>query len=211
MNSLGNPWYTYKGTASKNAAEVVGKCCRENEDVDEGLRKLENRPATELLTPGRPQLATEGVEEQVDHLTCASLLLSDTEFFNKRRDRVWIYGSVVVHGDLNDRNRTQVHPFLPCWPVVGKDFVGIVFCQLALAVSAHFLVGLVGLVRRSDSLAVRLVVEVDVLVGLGRPENLLIVGHLRGLEQREDGCWRRGEHAWRYTMVIIDLTGSPTT
>lgn len=54
--------FTYKSAASKNATEVVGKCCREDEDVDKGLRKLEDRPATEFLTPGRPKLATEGVE-----------------------------------------------------------------------------------------------------------------------------------------------------
>ena len=39
----------------------------------------------------------------------------------------------------------------------------------------------------------------------------MIAGHLGGLEKRKNRCWRRGEHAWRFNMVIIDLTARSTT
>ena len=87
-------------------------------------------------------------------MTCAGLLLCDTELFHKWRDRVGVDRGVVVHGDLDDRNGAQIHPFLPCRPVVSQDLVGIVLGQLALAIGAHLFIVVVVLVRRSDSLIV---------------------------------------------------------
>lgn len=59
--------------------------------VDEEERSLENRPSTQLLTRSGPQLATDSVGDQEDHLTDSGSLCRDTVLFRDTGDSVGLW------------------------------------------------------------------------------------------------------------------------
>ena len=110
-------------------------------DVDEQHGQLQDGPATKLFAPRRPQLAADGVGDQIDHLAGACLLLANVKGLGQRLHGVGKDGRVEVHRHLHAGHRGQVHPLLPSRPAVGQLVVAFDFGQFALGDLAFFGVG----------------------------------------------------------------------
>jgi len=127
---------TYKSSANHDRPEVWGDRTRDLPDVDEQHTQLQNRPTAELFAPRCPQLASEGVEDEIDHLPDSGSLLTDSEMLRKWIDSAWIHRCVEVHRDLNSSDGRQIHGFLPFRPRVCELVPCFPLLQLALAVGA---------------------------------------------------------------------------
>ncbi|KAI7165287.1 hypothetical protein KC349_g15 [Hortaea werneckii] len=63
--------------ADRDTATSRAKAAQESGYDQTAKRDLEDRPSSELLTPGRPKLATKGVGDEEDHLPHAGGLFAD--------------------------------------------------------------------------------------------------------------------------------------
>ncbi|KAI7180474.1 hypothetical protein KC360_g188 [Hortaea werneckii] len=120
------------------------------------------KPTAKLLTPWRPQFTSEGVEDQIDHLSRTGTLLVQGELLRQLGDDVRVDGRVVVHSNLDDGDGGEVHALLPGWPGIGEAVVGIFLCQFTLAVLTD--VGFLLRVRRAAA------DTVEWIVGWGEEE-----------------------------------------
>ena len=73
-----------------DGTEVGRECARNLPDIHEEQTDLQDRPSTNLLAPRSPELATESVGHQIDHLTYANTLLADAQEMFRERDGGWV-------------------------------------------------------------------------------------------------------------------------
>ena len=121
---------TYKSAANDNGPPIGSQSAGNLPNVDEKHGELEDRPPSKLLTPRRPELAAERVQDQINHLPDADALLVDAELGGQGLDGAGEHRRVVVHGDLDSGDGAEVHPLLPRRPGVCKDLGAVDLSQL---------------------------------------------------------------------------------
>ena len=126
---------TTEESADDDGAKVGGQGTGDLPDVDEEQTELHDGPASKLLTPGSPELATEGVCHQEDHLAYTRCLLTDMEHFGQRGDGIGIDATVEVHGHLHGEDDGQDGPFLIPGKREAEFVVAFVLEQFPLAIS----------------------------------------------------------------------------
>lgn len=107
---------------------------RNLEDIDEEQTELHDRPASKLLTPGGPEFASQGVEDQEDHLAHTRSLLTDAKLLGQGVHGIGVDARVEVHGHLHEGDDRQDAPFVVPGPGEAKLVVAFLLGQLPLAV-----------------------------------------------------------------------------
>jgi hypothetical protein len=88
---------TYQSSANNDSPEIWSNRTRNLPDVDQKHAQLQNRPATKFLAPRCPQLASERVEDEIDHLTNSCRLVTDPKVLRQGFHGAWVHGGVKVH------------------------------------------------------------------------------------------------------------------
>ncbi len=107
---------TGRGQSTQEASDddgrkVGGQRAGDLPEVDEEQTELQDRSSSQLLTPRGPELASERVGDQKDHLSDAGRLQGDAEFLCHRLDGAGVDAGVEVHGDLDREDDAQDPPF----------------------------------------------------------------------------------------------------
>lgn len=92
---------THQRPTNNNGAKIRCHGARNLPDIDQKHAQLQNRPATKLLTPWCPKLASKRVEDEIYHLSHASGLRADAEMLGDGVDSTGVHGCVEVHGYLD--------------------------------------------------------------------------------------------------------------
>jgi hypothetical protein len=175
---------TTKPPAHEDGSEVGRNAHRDLPDVDEEQTELEDRPSSQLFTPGRPQLATESVGDQEDGGTKTRCLRADAKLRGDTGDGIAVKRCVEVHGDLDKEDDTQNSPLLPCREGETELIVAVFLCDLVAIVCAVSLVvflvgGAEGVIGRL--LVMRIAVRRRLLFRIARLVHVdhVLVVHLR--------------------------------
>lgn len=156
-------------------------------NVDQKERSLEDGVSAELFAPGCPEFTAECVEDEEDHGTASSGLLTDMKIFMDARDGVGVEGSVEVHGDLDKEDDGEDGPFLP---------VGETEAQLIVAVIlGEFYLVILGDVIDILCLSIRGAIGLygTWIGGVGCCEFAVVGGEVGGLGHDYDYCAQRTE------------------
>lgn len=135
---------TAQSTADHDGSEVGRESHRKLPDVDQEHRELKDRPATKLLRPGSPKLATESVSHQEDHGTATGTLRRNAKLLRNAANGIGVEGGVEVHRHLDPEDDGDDVPLLLVGEAEAELLVAVVLAELVLVMCAQLLELLAG-------------------------------------------------------------------